>query len=33
MTYAKQVLRSFPHDDHDVKMDCVVTEDAVIYVK
>jgi len=33
MTYAKQVLRSFPYDDHDVKMDCVVTEDAVIYVK
>ncbi|MDR3782797.1 MAG: 5-formyltetrahydrofolate cyclo-ligase, partial [Candidatus Nitrosotalea sp.] len=33
MTYAKQVLRSFPNDDHDVKMDCVVTEDAVIYVK
>ena len=33
MTYAKHVLRSFPHDDHDVKMDCIVTEDTVIYVK
>lgn len=33
LSYAKQVLRSFPHDDHDVKMDCVVTEDEVIYVK
>ena len=33
LTYAKQVLRTFPHDDHDIKMDCVVTEDAVIYVK
>jgi len=33
LTYAKHVLRSFPHDGHDVKMDCVVTEDAVIYVK
>ena len=33
LTYAKQVLKSFPHDDHDVKMDCIVTEDSVIYAK
>ena len=33
MSYAKNVLRTFPHDNHDVKMDCLVTEDAVIYVK
>jgi 5-formyltetrahydrofolate cyclo-ligase len=33
LSYAKNVLRSFPHDSHDVKMDCIVTEDAVIYVK
>jgi 5-formyltetrahydrofolate cyclo-ligase len=33
LSYAKNVLRSFPHDDHDVKMDCIVTEDTIIYVK
>ncbi len=33
LSYAKQVLRTFPHDDHDVKMDCIVTEDEVIYIK
>lgn len=33
MSYAKNVLKTFPHDNHDVKMDCLVTEDAVIYVK
>jgi 5-formyltetrahydrofolate cyclo-ligase len=32
LTYTKNVLKSFPHDEHDVKMDCVVTEDAVVYV-
>jgi 5-formyltetrahydrofolate cyclo-ligase len=33
LSYAKQVLKSFPHDDHDVKMDCIVTEDGIIYPK
>ena len=33
MSYAKNILKTFPHDNHDVKMDCLVTEDAVIYVK
>jgi 5-formyltetrahydrofolate cyclo-ligase len=33
LSYAKNVLKTFPHDDHDVKMDCLVTEDSVIYVK
>jgi 5-formyltetrahydrofolate cyclo-ligase len=33
MSYAKNVLKTFPHDNHDVKMDCLVTEDEVIYVK
>jgi 5-formyltetrahydrofolate cyclo-ligase len=33
LTYAKHILRSFPHDDHDIKMDCIVTEDSVIYAK
>jgi 5-formyltetrahydrofolate cyclo-ligase len=30
LSYAKQVVRSFPHDDHDVKMNFIVTEDKVI---
>ncbi|MDE1769068.1 MAG: 5-formyltetrahydrofolate cyclo-ligase [Thaumarchaeota archaeon] len=33
MSYAKNVLKTFPHDNHDVKMNCLVTEDAVIHVK
>ena len=33
LCYSKQVLKSFPHDDHDIKMDCIVTEDKIIYVK
>ena len=33
LSYSKQVLRSLPHEDHDVKMDCIVTEDKVVYVK
>ena len=33
LSYAKNVLKLFPTDSHDVKMDCIVTEDAVIYVK
>ncbi len=30
LSYAKQVVRSFPHDNHDVKMDFIVTEDEII---
>jgi len=30
LSYAKQIVKSFPRDDHDVKMDCIVTEDRVI---
>ena len=30
LSYAKQVIRSFPVDDHDVKMNFIVTEDKVI---
>ena len=33
LSYAKNVLKTFPHDSHDVRMDCLVTEDEVIYVK
>ena len=33
LSYLKQVIKSFPHGDHDVKMDCIVTEDKVIYPK
>ena len=33
LSYAKQVLKSFHHDDHDVKMDCIVTEDGITYPK
>jgi len=33
LSYAKQVLKSFPHDDHDIKMDCIVTEDGITYLK
>jgi len=31
LSYAKQVVKTFPRDPHDVKMDCIVTEDEVIY--
>lgn len=31
LSYAKQVIKSFPHDSHDVKMDCIATEDEIIY--
>lgn len=31
LSYAKQIIKSIPHDNHDVKMDCIVTEDEVIY--
>jgi 5-formyltetrahydrofolate cyclo-ligase len=30
LSYAKQVIKSFTHDDHDVKMNFIVTEDKVI---
>ncbi|MGI0072579.1 MAG: 5-formyltetrahydrofolate cyclo-ligase [Nitrosotalea sp.] len=33
LSYLKQVVKSFPHDGHDVRMDCIVTEDRVIYPK
>jgi 5-formyltetrahydrofolate cyclo-ligase len=31
LSYSKQVIKTMPHDGHDVKMDCVVTEDKIIY--
>jgi 5-formyltetrahydrofolate cyclo-ligase len=31
LSYSKQIIKSFPHDAHDVMMDCIVTEDEVIY--
>ncbi len=31
LSYSKQVVRSIPHDSHDVRVDCIVTEDEVIY--
>jgi 5-formyltetrahydrofolate cyclo-ligase len=33
LSYLKQVVKSFPHDEHDVRMDCIVTEGKVIYPK
>ena len=33
LSYYKQVVKSIPHDSHDVKMDCIVTEDEIIYSK
>jgi len=30
LSYAKQVIRAFPVDDHDIKMNFIVTEDKVI---
>lgn len=33
LSYAKNILKTFPHDNHDVRMDCIATEDEVIYVK
>jgi 5-formyltetrahydrofolate cyclo-ligase len=30
LSYAKQVIKSFSQDDHDVKMNFIVTEDRVI---
>ena len=33
LSYAKQIVKSIPHDSHDIKMDCIVPEDEVIYPK
>jgi 5-formyltetrahydrofolate cyclo-ligase len=33
LSYSKQVIRSFPHSDHDVRIDCIVTEDGIITSK
>ena len=33
LSYYKQVVKTIPHDDHDVKVDCIATEDEIIYVK
>ncbi len=30
LSYAKQVVKSIPHDNHDVKVDCIVTEDEIM---
>ena len=30
LSYAKQIVKSFPHDDHDIKMNFIVTEDGII---
>ncbi len=30
LSYAKQIIKSFPHDDHDIKINCIVTEDEII---
>ena len=30
LSYSKQLIKSFQHSDHDVKIDCIVTEDKVI---
>lgn len=31
LSYTKQVIKSIPHDGHDIRMDCIVTEDEIIY--
>ncbi|HJU13114.1 MAG TPA: 5-formyltetrahydrofolate cyclo-ligase [Candidatus Nitrosotalea sp.] len=31
LSYSKQIVKTIPHDSHDVKVDCIVTEDEVIY--
>ena len=33
LSYHKQVVKTIPHDDHDIKMDCITTEDEIIYPK
>ena len=31
--YSKQIIKSFPYSDHDIRIDCIVTEDRVIMSK
>lgn len=31
LAYQKQILKSIPFDDNDIKVDCIVTEDEIIY--
>ncbi len=31
--YSKQIIKSFPYSDHDIRIDCIVTEDQVIMSK
>ena len=33
LNYSKQIIKSFPHSDHDVRIDCIVTEDEFIRSK
>ena len=33
LSYSKQLIKSFSHSDHDVRIDCIVTEDEVIMSK
>ena len=33
LTYSKQIVRSFPASERDVKIDCIVTEDEVMMSK
>lgn len=33
LSYSKQIIKSFPYSDHDVRIDCIVTEDEVIMSK
>ena len=33
LSYSKQIIKSFPYSDHDVRIDCMVTEDGVIMSK
>ena len=33
LSYSKQIVKTIPHDVHDVIMDCIVTEDEIIYPK
>jgi len=33
LCYSKQIIRSFPRSDHDVRIDCTVTEDGIVMSK
>ena len=33
LSYQKQIIKTIPHDSHDIKMDCIVTEEGVTYPK